>query len=166
MAFNWQVSITIQDPVGHQSVHSFWLPNTADAVDIQEYTDLYIEELDPLIGGVIIGASVALRLTTLGAETIADKGALFPISDVEEGARFTFQSTNQFEFKHRIPTFLEGAMISGTKDVDLADADVIDYVDAIVTGLVVTSGTLQPVEWRGEDLTAVLTGVSAFTKER
>ncbi len=166
MAFNWQLSFIIEDGKGEQSVHSLWLPNSATAVDIQEFADLYVEELDPLTGGLIIGASVSLQLTTLGAELLADKSAIHPISDVEEGAIMKYLSTNQFRFRHRIPTFLEGAFVTGTKDVDITDADVQDMRDAILNGLVVTSGTLQPIEHRGEDLTVFEAGVENFTRSR
>jgi hypothetical protein len=166
MSWNWQLSFVIEDGKGQQSVHSLWLPAASTSVDIQEFTDLYIEELDPLIGGLIVSASVSMPLTTTGAEVEADKAAIFPISDVEEGAIFKYRSTNQFPFRHRIPTFLEGAFVSGTVDVDEADADVSDYVDAMIDGLVVTSGTLQPIEHRDEDLTLLIGGVENFTRSR
>lgn len=164
---NWSLNITLEDGKGEKSVSSVWLPEAMTAAELQEWSDFYIEELDEITGCLVVSASISLELTTTGAKVLADKAATHPISDVEEGAIMRYSSTNQFPFRHRIPGFFEGKLVTGTVDVDDADADVVDYTDAIISGFTLaTTNTFAAVEHRGEDLTVFDGGVENFTRSR
>jgi hypothetical protein len=122
--------------------------------------------IDPLINGRItrIGVGFTISLPgTLGTVSDAD-------SDVEEGAKFQFQTAGGNFTGFRIPTFDEQFILSGTQNVDLAAAGVAALRQALITGINLTgvggSGTIAPSDSRDEDITALAFAREMFQSSR
>jgi len=75
------------------------------------------------------------------------------LSDVSQKALFGFSTViSGFRTKSKLPAISETKVIAGSDALDLGDADVAAFVSAMETGIVVTAGTVQPVDTRDNDV--------------
>lgn len=153
---------SVQDEKGKTSTTTINLPSAVAFADATLFAAELAKLINPLIGGAITRIGIAFTVALpagLRASPLAN-------SDVEEGARFQFSTTNGFFSGMRIPTFLESFITAGTKDVDLTDTDVAAFVAAMRDGIDLTgvggSGTVQPSDSRDEDLAALSTAREQF----
>lgn len=129
-------------------------PSNISMTDAQELVTALLPILDPLLNGGIKGAGVSFELS-VGAGTHLVTNAL---ADLRDKARFVFEATGAagvFPKVLRLPTYDEAYTLLGSKELDLTDPDVDAFVDAMITGITVTSGLKQPVDSRDYDITAL-----------
>lgn len=157
--------ITIKDAKGEESTTEFNLPTSYDLDDVVLFVQQMAERVDLIIKGKVTRIGLAYKLSTSG---LTLKAAPDPDSDVEEGAKFQFLTEDGNITSMRLATFDEDLIISGTKNVDLTDGDVDDFVDAMVTGapVVALGGVLSPCDKRDEDIASLEFAVESFTKSR
>ena len=159
MALTHQVFVTLQDDAGRKATMIVHIPVATLAQDAVDYAGLLINEIDPLVLGGIVAGGV-----TLGAD-IAGHGAIGSTSDVQEKGEFAFNTANNFIFTVGVPTLDEGLVIAGSGVIDTGQADVVDFLDAMITGLAVPSTNLVvPVDSRGEDLTSLKAALERFRR--
>lgn len=103
--------------------------------------------IQELTGGIVAKVVVGVRILTNPA--IPTNG-----SDVEEKALFTFVDVFGFPLQISIPAFLETAILPGTKNVDLSDEAVIDFVNHMKNATVVSS--------HDDDLTEIVSAVKTW----
>lgn len=129
-------------------------PSTITMTDAQELVTALVTILDPLLNGGIKGAGVSFELSVgSGLPTITNA-----LADLRDKARFSFIASGAagvFPKILRLPTYDESYTLPGTKELDLTDPDVDAFVDAIVGGIAVTSGTIQPVDSRDYAITGL-----------
>jgi len=163
MAQATEIVYTIQDEKGNKSTLTVWIPSTtllADALD-------FAQDFGDLIDNVIAGIITRIGLIFSADLTPTMKTAVVGGADVEEGANFIYRSASGFPFRHRLATFLESKITSGSRAVNVADPDVAALVDAVTNGLVVTSlNTVAPTEHREDDLSALVTAREVFQRSR
>lgn len=158
-ALTHQVFVTVQDDKGLQSTMIVHIPVATDAQDAVDFAGLLVNEIDPLVIGGIVAAGVTL------AADIAGHGAIGPTSDVQEKGEFAFRTVNNFLFRTALSCFDEAFVLSASQAIDTGDADVIDFVDALIDGIVVPStATVIPVDSRGEDLTSLESALERFRR--
>lgn len=159
MALTHQVFVTFQDDAGRKATAIIHIPVATLAQDAVDFAGLLINEIDPLVVGGIVAGGVTL------AADIAGHGAIGPTSDVQEKGEFSFNTANNFLHSVGIPTFDETLVIAGSGVIDTGQVDVVDFTDAMLTGLAVPSTNLvTPVDSRGEDLTSLKSALERFRR--
>lgn len=89
-----------------------------------------------------------------------------PDSDTEEGSIFIFQTVLSHDKRNRIPTFDEALLFAGTREVDVADAQVAPFIAAITAGVSAGGATVTFVDSRSEDINALLDAYESFQSSR
>lgn len=163
---SWTILYSITDEKSKISTTEVKLPSATAFADVEIFAGQMAALIDTLITGYISRIGIVYQVA-LPAGIAAAASAN---SDVEEGARFQFRTTNGFFSGLRLATFNESRIVSGSKDVDTVDADVAAFVTAMVTGIDLSgaggSGTIQPSDSRNEDLTALEFAREQFLSSR
>lgn len=162
----FSVLYSIKDGKGKVATTELNLPST---VTLTNWT-VFAGQMALLINDIITGAITRIGLVasvTLPVGLRATPGAN---SDVEEGARFQYKTTNGFFTAMRLPTFDEQFVLPGTATVDIADTDVAAYVTAMTGGIDLTgvggTGTVAPVDSRNEDIVTLDSAKEQFLSSR
>jgi len=158
--------ITIKDAKGKSATTEFNFPSSVTMANAKIFAQQMALLYDAVTKGVITRIGVAVLASLPGAL----KASADADSDVEEGARFQFRTDGGFMTGFRIPTFDEAKILSGTKQVDLADTDVAALVAAYEDGLSLVaaggSGTVQPTDKREDPVNVLDTALEQFTASR
>lgn len=158
------VQLTLSDAKGDQSVMSIPLPDATDVADAQRYGEEITLLLAPLVNGALRDARLSVPINYVPYDPVAS------IADVQEKARFSFRTTNDFLKSISIPTFVEGFFVPGTKEVDTTDPDVAAFTTAIIDGINIDPGVtdtiIQPCDVRGKDITELEGAVEAWGRAR
>jgi hypothetical protein len=161
------VSTTIEDAKGAKSTMQFNFPvGAASNTNVNALIDAAkaaAELIDAVTKGRIlnVGIGIAVDLSALTLKSTADVD-----SDVEEGARFQFNSAIGALTGFRIPTFDEALLLSGTQSVDIEDADVDALVDFMIDGHTLSAVTVQPSDDRGSDVESLASARESFQSSR
>jgi len=120
--------------------------------------------LDPLALGNIINHGVTIGKGIFGSQVPV------PLVDLENGARFIWRTLNNYPTRIRIPSFDTARYVSGTPQVDLADADVIAFNLAMENGIDLLplggTGLIQPVDTRDEDIVDLESATQNFVASK
>lgn len=134
-----EIFLIIEDRQGEESRTAVPFPSAGidDVTGAQAAADLFAFAVDALIYGKIkaMGVSFQLELDAvgLGIKTVADV-----LADVRDKARFGFISSGAaglFTKTLTLPTYNETFTLDTTKNLDLSDPDVSDFVDFMVDGI-------------------------------
>lgn len=147
----WNLTYTVRDSDGDRATFRVNLPTATAQADVITYAQYLAGLTDDVIEGVIesIQATLSIALPEGLKGTTTN-------SDVEHGARLSFQTANGFTTSFRLPTIMD-AMLVG-HEVYQADTAMAALISAIVTG---DSG-VSPCDQRGEDITSIVTAVESF----
>lgn len=122
--------------------------------------------INPIITGAITRIGVAFTVTLPGGLRTTPVAG----SDVEEGAKFQFRTAGNFFTGLRLPTFDETLIQSNSRAIDLEDADVAAFIDAMTDGIDLTgaggTGTPQPCDKREADIVALSFAREQFLSSR
>ncbi len=168
MAFGDQVDLTysIEDAKGKTGSFVMHFPETTDIPGLigdGVFAQTTAQLIDPLVDGVIKDASavIGVDLSGLGLKTAAIAG-----SDVEEGALFTFRSTEGAPTKFRLPTFDETYGLETGTAVDTAAVDVDNLVQRIIQGDTQGATTVRWADSRGNNVDNLVSAKDAFRKRK
>lgn len=115
-----------------------------------------------MIKGQIIDIGVGIGLQVAGLPAAPDAD-----SDVEEGARFSYNTAADFITSHRVPTFDESLIVAGTANVDTTTGNAVDdWVQHMIQGHTVGVENIQPTDERGSDVTALVKAREAHQAQR
>lgn len=114
-----------------------------ESFSLAQYTIFAVgmaEFLNAFIKGAIISAtlSIGLDLSALTSNTASSD------SDVHEIGAFEFLAEDGFTTKVNLPTMSTSLTVAGTEQLDLADPAIDDFVTAMLDGIAVTGGTIEP----------------------
>jgi hypothetical protein len=162
------VYMTIQDAKGDKSLVEIPVPLNTDLADMEEIvTDLCLA-VDDMILGAIVNAGFRVEPDLSGAGLNATPGVN---SDVQERGRFVWR-TEELNLKSvSIPTWDEALMTPNSKDIffddDPANAP-YTFNDMMVNGWTLDDEvtTVEPCDYRGEDLTSLVEAKEAWGKVR
>jgi len=166
MAVPIQMYYTIKggDDVPRSSSITICLPSGTVANDALLFVNELAALVDPLVSGIITNHGVNFPLGIFGSQVAV------PDVDLENGARFIWRTLNNFPTRVRIPAFDLTKLISGTPNVNLADADVIAFNAAIENGIDLLplggSGVIQPVDTRDEDIVDLESAKQNFVRSK
>lgn len=164
MALVTSINVVVQDGKGARSTTTFNLPSGLSIADLTETAQQGAQLIANLINGQVVSvqACIGIDISALTNNT----GAAGTV-DVEEGARFIFQTINGFSTSMRLPTFAESRVTLGGNDVDQTDPDVIAFKSFMENGFTTGGATLvQPVDTRNEDITSLKTAKEDFQRTR
>lgn len=164
MALGYGIIFTIEDEKGAFSTTEIRLPTATAWADVLLMSAALVPLIDALIAGAIRRVGIVFDYTVVGGIKLSPLAG----SDVEEGARFQFRTENNFFTHLRLPTFLESLIVAGTREVDLTDADVAAFVDAMVDGIDLPDAApiVEPSDSRGEDIVALTSAQEQFLSSR
>lgn len=154
---------TIQDAKGKKSSTQINFPAAVDIGQVASFASDTATMINNIITGKIIDAGVGLAIDLSGATIRATPDSN---SDVEEGARFMWNSTIGAITGFRLPTFDEAKMLTGTRQVDLADTDVDTFVDRILLGKTTGIVNASPSDDHGSDIVSLSSARESFTSSR
>lgn len=157
------VTWTVQDAKGKTSVTKVNFPDSTDIAILKMFASSTIGLLDPLMKGRIIEAGIGLSVDISAATR---KAAPLPDSDVEEGARFQWNTVSGAVTGFRVPTFDEAKLVTGTRNVNTADAQVAAFVNRITDGQTQGLINVSPSDDRGSDINALKSARESFTSSR
>lgn len=99
-------------------------------------------------------SSSTIKAVAGGLSDIAQK-ALFGFSTVVSGLRT----------KLKMPSISETKMVLGSDVLDQSDADVASFISAMENGIVVTGGTIEPTDLRGNNVSTLNYARELFRKK-
>lgn len=162
----FSVIYTIQDEKGATSTTELNIPDVTSFANAVVFAGEMAKLINPLIKGAItrigIVASIALPVSIRVSPLTG--------SDVEEGGRWQFRTENNFYSGLRLPTLDEAFVLPSTRTIDGDDTDVLAFNVAMVAGVDLSgaggTGTVSPVDKRGEDLIALEFAREQFLSSR
>lgn len=154
-----QVFITIQDAKGMRSTATIHIPISVVPQDALDYADLMVGLYDPMTVAEIVSAGVTL------AADIGSVGAGAPQADAQEKGEFTFRTVNNFPFRVAISGFDENLVTASSQQLDIADLDMLAWIDGMITGVAVPSTeVIVACDSRGEDLITLESALERFRR--
>lgn len=162
MALAVTVNITILDAKGKSSTTRIRVPTGFVLPQYAEFGVAIGQLIANLSEGVITEISVSVPID-LSTATI--RAAAMNIADVAKKALFMARSAVSGLFgKFFFPTYNEINTVSGSDDLDSADADVAALITLIESGVNVAGTFIQPIDLRGNDLVDVSEAREIFRK--
>lgn len=155
------LSYTLRDAKNQKSIVEIPIPGTTLVTDVLGALDAIGQLIDDITSGGLVDAVARLIGTVTDWGSSAD-----PASDVQEKALFTFNNPGPIAKFLNIPTINESVFETGSVDVDLDDAGVAAFVDAMVDGVTVNAHVVAPCTIHEDDLTGVLRAEENWGKRR
>jgi len=162
MALATKITLTVRDGSGHYSYPSIHVPDTATITDITEIGQQFATLMDDVMDGVVLAISSTQRVALPGGLDV-----VLATSDVEKGGLLLMQTALGTTSRLRIPTLKEAVISSGSDDINLEQTEMAALVTLLEDGFTTSdTGLVQIVEYRGEDITNVLSGAEDFQRTR
>lgn len=151
-----------RDAKGNISTQEVNLSAALSTAQLTGYAQALATLLNAVTTGVITRVGVVISVALPGGLRVA------PLvnSDVEEGAKFQFNTVSNFRTGFRIPTFSEALIATNSRAVDLENADVAALVNGIVNGLTIGGTVVSPTDKRDSDITALVGANEQFLSSR
>jgi len=157
------IVLTIKDDKGLKSTFTLNLPPATDETDALEFAGDVAQLAASIVTGKIISVSVRFSIDISG---LSDN-AIGAGSDVEEGARFVWSTVGDFIAANRLATFDESLIDANSRQVDQTDGDVAAFIDAVVSGLTMTSTNLvRCVDSRDAVINDIESALESFQSSR
>lgn len=157
MALGWKLIVQILDDDGDYSTVSYKFNDTMTIDDVTGFADLFLPLIDNLIDGKIWDANIVFEYPLPGGLKVGPAA----LCDVEDGCQFLFHA-GEYPVRNRVPTVVRSKYLTGSNEIDITDADVLAYTQAMTLGLLVGAVQVQPTDNRGADITAYARGVQNF----
>lgn len=153
---------TVKDAKGKTATTEIKIPTTFNMANIVQFAGALAILINALIKGQIIAISIIATINMSGLSGL--RTAPLADSDVEEKASFGFSTDAGFDTGLMLPTFNEDFLVSGSRDVDLADAAVIDFTEAMMLGISTSPGpvVVTPSDAHGDDIDLFRYGYEVF----
>lgn len=118
--------------------------------------------IDTLTRCKVVGVGIGIEVDLVGAF----KASAIANSDVEEGARFAWNTDGFTLTSFRIPGFDEAFVDSFSRNVDLTNVNVDALVQRIIVGQTTGLINVSPSDGAGNDITGIATALESFQKSR
>lgn len=156
--------IRVRDSKGKESTIKFNHPLNVDLGALKNTIRSTAALIDAVIRGQIVGASIQLVVSLPAGLNL--KVAAIAGSDIEEGVRFAFSTSNGAQTQFRIPTVAETWLNDAGVLEYVASDEVDDFIQRMIAG--VTQGLINasPSDAYGSDITAFVGGTESFLASR
>lgn len=152
--------IRVRDADGDTSTLTLNFPSSFSITEVLGFADGFITLLDAIITGKVEEAGISVVVTLPGglrANPVA-------YSDVQHGALMSWGTDGNYRTSYRVPTFNPAMFATGSKNVDVEDSDVAAVLTAMISGIDVSATMVEPSDYRGDDINALIKGVESFRK--
>lgn len=157
------ITVSVVDAKGATSNSTVWVPGASDIDDVIEFAEALAQNWANMQTGKVtkVGVTIAVDISSLSNNTLGAN------SDVEEGARFGWGVVGGFKSSNRIATFDETLIVSGTKQVDITDTDVAEFIGWMVSGFTpVSTVVILPTDYRSAVISSQDSALEDFQKSR
>lgn len=162
MAAILAVLYSVRDSKDQVSTFEINIPTSVTLAQATGFAQGIATLVNAVTTGVLTRVGIVVGVTLPGGIRVA----ALTNSDVEEGAKFQFNTLGGYKTGFRLPTFLETLIASNSRAVDLEDSDVAALVNAIEDGLTITGTLIQPTDGRSDDITALVSAKEQFLTSR
>lgn len=160
----WGLSIQskfrIIDSKGKESTINFNHPLNVDIGALKNTLRSTAALIDAVIRGQVIGCSIELVVNLAGSLDL--KATAILGSDVEEGVRFTFETTVGGVTVFRLPTVNETWLNSAGILQVTGGSAVDDFIQRVLAGQTVGLTNVHPSDAYGDDVSVFLGGYESF----
>lgn len=140
------------------------VPDTLTVSNTIEFAIEMAELFQAVMTGRISGITIGLPVD-IPPGAVSDTSS--PGSDLQEGAKFIFETSAGPGTSFRVPTFNESLMVPGTDDVDVSLPSVAAMIAAMEDGLtLLDTSTAEPVGPREEEIITLRSAYESFSKYR
>lgn len=154
------LNLTVADGENHTSLVSINYDGDITVANMTLIAALAITALEGVIEGSVVKASISRVLLSAVSTAAA-------ASDVEIKARFIWDVASTVKsVVMSIPTFLRSKILPNSDRVDLTDADVLTFIDAIVDGVTIATVDYPAMDTEQRDILAVKSAVEAYSRKR
>jgi hypothetical protein len=154
---------TFQDAKGAKGTTTINIPDATAYADALEFASALAQLFANMTTGrlMAVGIHISVDVSGLASNTLGAN------SDVEEGAKFSWLTVGDFRASNRIPTFDEALIVAASKQVDVTDADVAQFVSYMTDGFTATStNVVLPVDYRNADINDLISALEDFVTSR
>jgi hypothetical protein len=163
MALAFSVRFDIVDNKGKRSFTKVRVPTTFAIADYIDFAQQMAQLIANISTGRITGASLCAGLD-LSTATI--KASPSGLSDIAQKGFYQFSTAAPgFRNRVKVPALSEAKVVLGSDAIDQTDADVINFIDAMEDGIVVTGGTISPTDHRENDIVSTDFARELFRKK-
>lgn len=156
------IYFVVTDSDGDPSTLEFFFPAATPVAVLVAGVPALAALINPLVNGGLRKAGFRVEVDVSGVW--GPVAAL--ISDVQEKAEFFIRTAIGIPSRLNLPTFDENFFVPGTKNVDLADAAVVAFIDFLEDGITAGGGSLEPTDYREADFETVEKATENWGKRR
>lgn len=151
MAEPYALTWTVEDQAGNTATVTEFIAQGLTVAQMEEGAIAHAPNLEGILSGIIKGAELCIGVDISGLTGNVAAGT----SDVEEVGEFVFATAQNREVRINLPCMNDTASVVGSDDLDQADTNVDAFITAMVDGITVAGGLLQPCDVDENDLTTV-----------
>lgn len=161
MAVAVKIVYTIEDNKGKRSNMTVKVPSTLTLVDYVEFAEEMGDLVDAITVGQIVNVGIAFTVDFSGFGWTAAPGST---ADVEEKGLFSYLTAGGWRTALELPCLSESKVVDGSDVIDAADADVIAFQAAMVSGITLPIATtlVAPTDAREDDIASAFPALERF----
>jgi len=156
------LTYSYEDSKGAKGSNRINFPSTVDIDQLRGFAVSTGLLIDAVTRCKVVGIGIGIEVDLVGAF----KASAIANSDVEEGARFTWNTASFTNTSFRLPGFDEAFVDSFSRNVDLANPSVNALVQRIIQGQTTGLINVSPSDNAGNDITGIATALESFQKSR
>lgn len=153
MGLATSINVTFEDDKGKSSVTKIKVPSTFAIADYLEFGEDIGQLLANITNSRITGISVGFGMDLSAIASL--KSVASGVCSVGVKMFGLFNTAASTLAKWILPGPLETQVVAGSDDFDQSDAEVAAVITAMEDGIIVTGGTMQFTDGRGNDVTSV-----------
>lgn len=152
MALTYGLTYTLTDDSGDSATFTISLPTAFSLAQFTEFGRAMANFVDDMVSGLVARCelTVGISVATLTGNTAAAG------SDVEEINSYQFTTAAGRPVSINVPGTDETDVSPNSDELNQVDTQQAAFINAMVNGIAVTGGTIQPTDIDGEDVTAIV----------
>lgn len=157
MAVAFEVVYVLEDDSGDQAETAVKIPTSPSIAQFTEFAQSMAQLIDPIVSGLLVsaGVRVSIDISALTSNTKQSQG------DVQDVGAFRYRTGDQRAVRLNVPAISEALVLLNSDDLDLADPAIAALNNAMLGGIAVTGGTIEPCDIDQDDITTL-----SFARER
>jgi hypothetical protein len=160
-----QSYLTVLDSKGKTADINFNHPTDTSIDVLKTAMRELATRVDALITGQVVYAGIVITVVLSDALDIKDNPTID--SDVEEGGRFVFETSEGALTTFRLPTIDETWFDSVTGLLEFTEDDAVDdFIQRVISGQTVVVTNVSPSDVYGDDITAFVSASENFLTSR
>lgn len=152
MALTNEITYTLEDDSGDSATTGINVPTAFSLAQFTEFARAMAGFIDDIVSGLVARAELTVNID-LSALTGNTVGAG---SDVQEINSYQFATAVGRPVSVNVPGTDETDVSAGSDELNQLDTQQAAFVNAMVNGIAVTGGTIQPSDIDSEDITAIV----------